>query len=154
MCGQGCAGKTASVLPACKNCTNMSKAPQSMLRAAVSVVASLVLPCSWACLTHRRLHRIVCTARRQSALTACLSMSQPTFRNSRRVMTPCTARAATHRVEPFEHQSSDCDNTQVQDVGPSHDVLARPCLRVTAKSSCRAVMFVASSVSIGRKCQD
>ena len=53
--GQGCSGKTASVLPACTICTSMSSGPRSML-ATVNVVASLVLPCSWACLTPRRPH--------------------------------------------------------------------------------------------------
>ena len=44
--GQGCSGKTASVLPACTICTSMSSGPRSMLKATVYVVASLVLPCS------------------------------------------------------------------------------------------------------------
>ena len=52
--GQGCSGKTASVLPACTICTSMSNAPRSMLKATVNVVASFALPCSWACLTPRR----------------------------------------------------------------------------------------------------
>ena len=47
--GQGFSGKTASVLPACTICTSMSSWPRSMLKAIVNVVASFVLPCSWAC---------------------------------------------------------------------------------------------------------
>ena len=42
--GQGCSGKTASVLPACTICTSMSSGPRSILKATVNVVASLVLP--------------------------------------------------------------------------------------------------------------
>ena len=37
--GQGCSGKTASVLPVCTICTRASRAPRSMLKATVNVVA-------------------------------------------------------------------------------------------------------------------
>ena len=38
--GQGCSGRTASVLPACTICTSISSGPRSMLKATVNVVAS------------------------------------------------------------------------------------------------------------------
>ena len=44
--GQGCSGKTASVMPACTICTSMSSGPRSMLKATVNVVASFALPCT------------------------------------------------------------------------------------------------------------
>ena len=73
----------ASVLPACAICTRTPQAPRSMLKATVNVVASIVLPCSRACLTPRRLHPIWCSSRRRqdvsrSALTACVCSSATT----------------------------------------------------------------------------
>ena len=75
--GEGCSARTASVLPACTICTNMSKAPRSMQKTTVVVVASFVLPCSfwrtWS--TSRRRQKVSSMSTTRSALTVCLSAS-------------------------------------------------------------------------------
>ena len=52
-------------------------------------------------------------------------------------------------VEPFVHQAPESHCADAQGVRDPHDVLAQP---LRAKSSCRAALFLARSVSSGREC--
>ena len=92
--GQGFSGKTASVLPACTICTSMSSGPRSILKATVNVVASLVLPFSWACFAADGIPirfaapggggtRSSSMLTTRSAPTACVSMSQQSLTKRR-----------------------------------------------------------------------
>ena len=88
--GQGCSGKTASVLPACTICTSMSSGPRSMLKAIVNVVVALQLGLFDAAAADDALERrradVSSMFTTRSALTACLSMSQHSLKKSRCVL--------------------------------------------------------------------